>query len=171
MEANQPAQDVNKSPTFITSLSLIYHKIMINLPVILLLLLIALISLTYYLYYLHLMIFSTTYNATTFPFNSTTNITFARTKGIILTTLSSISLILLLISFLRTAFMNPGFYPDPINLEFKIVQKLTYTGFVVDTEKANKRAEFTKNFGSIIDTAPINYSEVVIVSSETILIY
>ena len=98
-------------------------------------------------------------------------------KGIILTTLSLIILILIFISMLNVAFIDPGFLPNIVNLEFKLIQKLRNDEFIIDLEKQRNKANFLNQFSEILESDPTTYSEVIMlnkkienVSSESIII-
>jgi len=103
--------------------SKVYNSFLVFLPVILLFALIIMIYSTYFFAYLLVLIRGSTYSKNEYPFLNTTNQTSAHIKGIVLLSLSGSMLFLLIISMIRTIFMDPGFFLDPTKLEIKIVMK------------------------------------------------
>ena len=124
------------------------------------------------------MIFSNSYNFKTISFiMGSGDLKSVKIKGIILTTLSLIFLILIFISMLNVAFIDPGFLPNIVNLEFKLIQKLRNDEFIIDLEKQRNKANFLNQFSEILESDPTTYSEVIMlnkkienVSSESIII-
>lgn len=100
---------------------LLYYNFFVYLPVLVLLSLIFLIYFGYYFIYLDVLINADQYDLITFPFGMTTEISEAHDKGIYLLIYTTTFFILLVISILRTVFMNPGYFNDVFNIEHKIV--------------------------------------------------
>jgi hypothetical protein len=99
-----------------------YHAFMVYLPVILLFAFIFLVYGAYYFTYLaHLL--QGEINENVYPFFHTSTSKTAYTKGLVLLILVSTLLIILLICLFRAVFMNPGYFPSPLNLESKIIMK------------------------------------------------
>jgi hypothetical protein len=152
-------EETNPIPTKVNSCSKFYQNFILYLPVILLLSLILLIYFTYVFLYLRLLLDSSAYDKLSFPFISTTNLKSATNKGIILLSAMSFMILCLLVSLMRVVVMDPGYLPDPLDLELKLVKKLTYKSFVPDAKKEKKKRLLTKNFSKIVTTAPVTYHE------------
>lgn len=60
-----------------------------------------------------------------YAFNHTSSIESAHSKGMSLFIIVTICLVMLFISFIRTVFSNPGYFPSPLELEYKIILKNT----------------------------------------------
>jgi hypothetical protein len=109
-----------KSPT----LKKAFHVFVVYLPVILIFSLIIMIYLTYvFTYVLVLINTSPEETISTYVFGNTLNPVRAHTKGVWLFVITLILVLMLLLCFFRTIFMDPGYFPSPIELENKIVRK------------------------------------------------
>lgn len=60
-------------------------------------------------------------NEDEFVFHLTSSLKHAYTKGLVLLIITLTLFILLLLSLLRAAFCDPGYFPDPLELEYKIL--------------------------------------------------
>ncbi len=78
----------------------------------------------------------------------------------------------LIVSFLRTAFSDPGYFPDPLELEYNILKKnldfpeeqvINKSDYSIDsnTSEDKKRKKILKSFHNFIDDGPLTSSEYV----------
>ena len=105
------------------SCSVIYNYFLVYLPVILLSILIYIVYATYFATYLyHLMTADPDLPEEFFVLHPTTNVKHAKSKGIALFIVTGIFFIMLLISIYITVFSNPGYFPSPLELEYKILE-------------------------------------------------
>ena len=160
-KTNPILQETHQNQFKQNNCSKFYQNFILYLPVILLLSLIMLIYLTYMFFYLRFLLNSSAYDNTSFPFISTTNIHIASTKGILLLSFISFLIVCLLVSLIRVVVMDPGYLPDPLDLELKLVNKLTYKSFVPNAVKEKKKRLLTKNFSRIVKTSPVTYHEMI----------
>lgn len=126
-----------------------YHLSMVYLPVVLILGIIALIYSSYILIYLKELINTpeTSLN-TNFFLYYTSNSQSARSKGLGLLYATIFFVIMLLLSFFKTVFSNPGFFPSPLELEHKMInRKKTYNrpDTSISTELTRMPEEEKKN--------------------------
>lgn len=101
----------------------IRNYFLVYLPVILLLLLIFTVYATYFSTYLYILI--TTDPDTPdelFILHPTTSAKSAKTKGICLLVFTLFFFSMLMMSMLYTVFADPGYFPNPIELEYKIIE-------------------------------------------------
>merc|ERR1711908_46403 len=112
------------------SLKVMYHKFFVSLPALLVIMLILMIYVSYWVSYIipllqnwNVHISKTSID---YPFALTSTRNNSGQKGLILGISSGIFVILLFINLLRTIFSNPGYFPSPTELEYKIVQKISY---------------------------------------------
>lgn len=109
--------------------AILYHKFFVYLPAFLVLSLIKMIYVSYWVNYLFYLLVDYNQkeidlkNFFNYPFLISSSPYSSFTKGIILAIFSSMFLVLLLISLIRTIFSDPGNFPDPRHMEFKIVLK------------------------------------------------
>jgi hypothetical protein len=160
-----------------------YHKFLIYLPVLLILSLILLIYFTYIFTYINVLINTPKeLNPESFAFLHTLNPTNAYTKGIWLLYSSLFFVIMLILSILRTVFIEPGYFPSPMELEHKIINKNIrsenkekeinnmkegefinldeedYEKAIVNNERKNKYEYLTK-FKNVIINGPLTSQE------------
>lgn len=103
--------------------SSISNYFLVYLPVILLVLLILVVYATYFATYLYPLITADPdLPQELFVLNPTTKLKSAKAKGISLLVISGIFFIMLMISMLMTVFSNPGYFPNPLELEYKIIE-------------------------------------------------
>lgn len=101
-----------------------FHYFMVYLPVIVIALLILMIYLTYVFTYILVLINTPEEtNETMFIFGHTLSPIKARDKGVALFIATFILMMMTLLCFFRTVFMDPGFFPTPLDLEHKIIKK------------------------------------------------
>lgn len=113
----------------------LYHKFFVYLPVFILSSLIILVYASYVFTYIIILTNVKTPEGITNPqvpitdsvyaFNHTSSVEYARKKGVALFIFITFCFIMLGISFVRTIFMDPGYFPSPAELEYKIVLKNT----------------------------------------------
>ena len=99
-----------------------YHKFFIFLPVFIISILIIIVYLGYNLTYLKYLLESNQIKEEeNFFLRKTSSLHFARSKGIFLFIISLFNLIMTFISYFKTVFTNPGYFPSPLELEYKIL--------------------------------------------------
>lgn len=116
-----------------------WNYFLIFLPVIIIYSLILVGYVGYLTTYISILINSSNYDSSDYPFQSTSDFKNGYGKGLALLILSSIFFVLLLISITRTVFMNPGYYPSPLELEQKLIDSQTVK------EDSDKNIELTLN--------------------------
>lgn len=103
------------------------YSFMVLSPVIAIMSLIAIVYFGYIFTYCYVLI---DYNIENFkynyPFENTSTSESANAKGYILFVTVSICSLFMMINMLRSIFMDPGFFPSPIDLEHKIILKHSY---------------------------------------------
>ena len=108
---------MQKSP-----LNKLWNYFLVYLPVFLLTSLIITVYLSYVFTYLKFLLTANENgNIEDFFLHHTSSLNTAHLKGKILLAFSLISAIMLFISLLRTVIVNPGFFPSPIELEYKLL--------------------------------------------------
>jgi hypothetical protein len=108
---------MQKSP-----LNKLWNYFLVYLPVFLLTSLIITVYLSYVFTYLKFLLTANENgNVEDFFLHHTSSLNTAHLKGKILLAFSLISAIMLFISLLRTVIVNPGFFPSPIELEYKLL--------------------------------------------------
>ena len=158
---------------------------LIYFPVLILFSLIIMIYTTYFTQYIWILLTSSKYSKENFPFINTSNTNTGKNKGIVLFALSGISMLLLVISMIRTIMVNPGHFPDPTQLEIKIVMRnstqrhkfnkktpqkkqnemndlaLENEAIISNKEEKNsiRKKEFLKSFGRTINNGPLTFYE------------
>jgi len=109
------------------NLKVMYHKFFVFLPALIVIMLILMIYVSYWVSYIIPLLqnWNRHISKTSFdyPFALTSSKHSSRTKGLILGISSGIFVILLFINLLRTIFSDPGYFPSPMALEYKIVIK------------------------------------------------
>jgi hypothetical protein len=168
-----------------------YHTFFLYLPVLFICSLIALVYLTYVFSYITILLESSNQGKGTNPsqkgigallenlqnyaFFHTSRSEHARTKGIILLSAVTFSLGMLLISLLRTVFMDPGYFPTPMEMEYKIILKnisgikrkneviIDSTGQSIQEDEDDlflkEKCKFINNFPNIVQERPMTFSE------------
>jgi len=159
---------------------------LIYLPVIILFSLIIMISLTYFYSYLYVLLTSDKFSDISFPFINTSTRGNGKIKGIVLSAITGTSILLLILSMIRTIFIDPGYFPDPTQLEINIISKNSPVRYkfkmkkpqkkqkeqkeqllevALDGEntavdkKSEKKKEFLKSFGKTINNGPLTFYE------------
>jgi hypothetical protein len=132
----------------------IYHKFFIYLPIFFITFLIIFVYLGYYLTYLKYLLNANQYkNEVDFFLYKTSKIKTAPTKGKILLISTFFSILLCLISYFKTVITNPGYFPSPLDLEYKILR-------VKKNDKKNiKEIGFISKFSDIILENPLTPGE------------
>jgi hypothetical protein len=139
-----------------------YHLFMIYLPVLVLCSLILIIYFSYIFTYVLVLMNSKQVPQDNFAFSHTSKPTYAQEKGILLLTISSVSIFMLIISLLRTVFMNPGYMPSPTEIESKLVIRFTNENKSYYSEEHDallERKYFVKKFDEIISETPMTSNE------------
>ena len=171
-----------------TNKSKLLHKIYVYFPIFLLFFLIIMIYSTYFYKYIYVLIKGNIHADVSFPFINSLTKYDTRKKGILILSISGVSMILLFISLLRTILMDPGYFEDPTKLEMKIVMansivnknnklKLKSSRTMKKDEKQllnenppptsesddqnykKKRWEFLKTFGMSLNNGPLTFYE------------
>ena len=125
-----------------------YHKFLVIFPVILIFILIFLVYFAYIFTYINILLNTNTspFAINAYAFKATSSPGSANIRGITLIILTTTLLILLIISLLRTVVMDPGYFPSPINMEYKLILKNTN-----NNEIENKKEKFNKNNEILIE--------------------
>ena len=132
----------------------IYHNFMVALPVFLILALIFMIYFSYLFTYIIPMLYADPLDTEDFIFMHTSNASSGYIKGIILLTSTLPLIIMLLLSLFRTIFVNPGFLPSPLDLEYQIVKK--------KSKNFNKtKLPLISNINKTVANGPLTFSEVI----------
>ena len=144
---------------------LIYHYFLVYLPVILVFGLILFIYITYLFTYILVLLNGRSFNEETFPLLHTTNHKNGYTKAVVFLSITTFSLIMLMIALLRTVFMDPGYFPDPLELEHKIIlknskKKKKSNQDDHDTSLDDEKFQFLKNFNTYISEGPLTNTEI-----------
>jgi hypothetical protein len=101
----------------------LYHYFRVYLPVILIFALVLFVYLSYIFTYLIHLMNSEQFTEDTFPLTHTSDIKNGYGKAMALFWVLTICLLLLTIALLRATFMDPGYFPDPLELEYNIIKK------------------------------------------------
>jgi hypothetical protein len=168
-----------------------YHRLRINMPIFIVLFNLSLVYIVYMLEYVMVLMtgnnYSNTYRAA--YLNGYHNLFIARTDfsskiGLALFILVNWLVFWLLMSYFRTILSDPGYLPDPMELEVQLVLKnLDHEAFnnipvysgcsssgglddsgdlkVFKSTLADKRKKFLKSFDVFIDEGPMTSSEVI----------
>lgn len=121
-----------------------YHYFMVYLPVFCIFGLILLIYLSYILTYILVLI------NTPNDILDTIDVNKAKEKGQLLLIITLIFTIMLLLSLIRTIIVDPGYFPSPINLELKIINK---------NNKSNINYSYLTNIHNDISISPLTNTE------------
>jgi len=97
----------------------IFHKFRVILPVILILSMITMIYLTYLVTYIAILINADA--SDNFLLKGTTSFKTAATKGYIFLLLTLTFLVFLIWSIIKTVMTDPGYFPEPMNLEYRLI--------------------------------------------------
>ena len=102
-----------------------YHKFLVYLPVLVIVSLISIIYISYLFTYIFVLIKtqSESLENNDFVFIHTLKPTNAASKGWTLLVISIVLVLMLMLCLLRTVFMDPGYMPSPMELEYKVVAK------------------------------------------------
>ena len=122
-----------------------WHKFLIYLPVVLILAMITMIYITYLITYIGVLITADTTNEIHFLLKFTTSTSNSKPKGYILLLITFILLILLLFSIIKTVITNPGYFPDPMELELKLISKSLNSSTEENTENINENQSIKAN--------------------------
>ena len=109
----------------VNKLSVALHYFLVYLPVLLIFGLILLIYITYLYTYIFVLIDGKKFDEDDFPLLHTSEPKNGKSKGIVFLSVTTGCLIMLSISLLRTVFMDPGYFPDPLELEYRVILKNT----------------------------------------------
>ncbi len=156
-----------------SAFSKLLNYFFVYLPVFLITSLIITVYLSYVFTYLkYLLNADENADKSQFFLNHTSSLTYAHTKGKILLFFSLIFAIMLFISLLRTVIVNPGFFPSPTELEYKLLglnkvkkgnnQFLTkfsdylLEGPLTSGEKSQLQKTLKKNFADKMKDEPLN---------------
>lgn len=126
----------------------LYHNVFVYLPVFLLFGLIFLSYIGYHINYLYILLNSNIYNNLNYPFYSSSSLDYALYKGIILIIFVNFFFIMLLISMIKTIFMNPGYFDSVQGIEHKIILSQciqSENNKVPDSYKPRKTVKVVKN--------------------------
>ena len=135
-----------------------YHKFFIYLPIVFITFLIIFVYLGYYLTYLKYLLNSNEIkNQEDFFLKKTSSIHNAHTKGTFLLITTFFTIILCLISYFKTVITNPGYFPSPLELEYKILsaEKKDKNNNINDLEKQT----FLSKISDIILEKPLTPGE------------
>merc|ERR1712151_411737 len=128
------------------SLKIMYHKFFVFLPALLVIMLILMIYVSYWVSYIIPLLhnWNAHFSKTTleYPFSLTSTHNNSHQKGLVLGISSGFFVVILMISLLRTIFSNPGYFPNPTDLEYKIVQK----NFLAEQEAKLKEKKRLNHF-------------------------
>jgi hypothetical protein len=107
-----------------------YHIFMVYLPVVLIFALIFLVYFAYIFTYINVLIRTESDGIDSskiidYPFIHTSTIESGYRKGVALISIVTFCLFMLTVSLLKTIFLNPGYFPTPIDLEYRIILKNT----------------------------------------------
>ena len=133
-------------------LIILYNYFLIYLPVILLITLITIVYSSYFFQYLYILIVIDPNDTQNFILYRSTSLNSAKIKGYILFILTFTIFLLMLISLLRTVFADPGYFPSPLELEFKILNAGK------DKNKIQKN-NFISKFNNSLTEGPLSYNE------------
>ena len=143
--------------------STVCNYFFVYLPVILLTSLISLVYMSYIFTYLyHLLTADTSLPEDMFFLHHTTKLSHAYTKGVVLLCFSLLFTIMLLMSMAMTVFTNPGYFPSPLELEFKIIKRneqLNLKDVTLNKAKQKEDANFLTKFASKLQEQPLTSSE------------
>jgi hypothetical protein len=133
-----------------------YHKFFIFLPVFIISILIIIVYLGYNLTYLKYLLESNQIKEEeNFFLRKTSSLHFARSKGIFLFIISLFNLIMTFISYFKTVFTNPGYFPSPLELEYKILNNND-----INNNNNNKnKSNFLSKLSDIILEKPLTSGE------------
>lgn len=158
----------SKSKSKTSKLIVLMHKFLVFFPVVLILSLILIIFIGYYFTYLEFQLaggFQYRQN----PIKYENQKDYYHSKGLFLLIVMCVTLPLLLISLLRTIFENPGFFPSPLDLEYKIIQKHNRNLPMLKSNSLRmeetqllgegNRQNFLSNFNKIVSNGPLTNIE------------
>ena len=106
-----------KMPSNTTKL---WHNFLIYLPVFLILTMISTIYITYLFTYIAILLNAENQIPANFLLINTSSYNNSKTKGIILRIITLIFVLLLLVSIMKTVITDPGYFPEPSHLEYKM---------------------------------------------------
>lgn len=90
-----------------------------------------------------------------YPFIHTTTPESGKKRGIVLVSIVTFFFVLTFTSMLRVVFMDPGYVPSPLDLEYKIIKK----NINPKLEKNQKFQQNLKNFSNQISEGPLTSTE------------
>jgi hypothetical protein len=136
-----------------------YHnfwlKFIIYLPVILILSLILIIYFAYIFTYIHVMMKTeVTLPPSQFILQNTLSPSHAFNKGIILFSFSTFGVFMLLLSYFKVVFSDPGYITSPIELEYEIIKKNRD-----ETNIINEQLKYLTKFNDVISEGPLTNDE------------
>ena len=137
-----------------------YHKFFVYLPIFFISFLILFVYLGYYLTYLrYLLNANKINNEENFFFKKTSSLKNAYTKGIILTIITFFSIILCLLSYIKTIISNPGYFPSPLEMEYKILSIEKHKKNNNNNFKNLEKQNFLSKLSDIILEKPLTPGE------------
>jgi hypothetical protein len=162
METNNPGRCIK-----------IYHYFRIYLPVMLIFALVFFVYFSYVFTYLIHLMNSEDFTESSFPLTHTSDIKNGYNKAMLLFWITTTCLVLLTIALLRATFMDPGYFPDPLELEYNIIKKnsLRFSKQKNKKEKKGKyqqleneaeddtRNNFLNNFNVLLTEGPLTDKE------------
>jgi hypothetical protein len=136
-----------------------YHnfwlKFIIYLPVILILSLILIIYFAYVFTYIHIMMKTDlTLPPSKFILQNTLSPSHAFNKGLILLCFSTFGVIMLLLSYFKVVFSDPGYITSPIQLEYEIIKKNRDIA-----NDPNEHLKYLTKFNDVIAEGPLTNEE------------
>ena len=135
-------------------LSTFCNYFFVYLPVLLLTILIAMVYLSYVFTYLIYMIrIDQEEDPTNFFLSFTTTASSAKVKGKILLYISLFLIIMLFVSMYTAVFSNPGYFPSPLELEYKLLS------IEQSAEKNKKDGNFLTKFSANLLNGPMTSNE------------
>jgi hypothetical protein len=120
----------------------VFHYFRIYLPVLLIFALVFFVYFSYIFTYITPLLHSETFTEDSFPLTHTSDIKNGYSKAMTLFWIVTVCLVLLSIALLRATFMNPGYFPDPLELEYNIIKKNS-----IIYARQKKRSSDTKKKG------------------------
>jgi hypothetical protein len=147
--------------------SRIYHRLRIYSPAIIIISLIIFIYSVYIFNYVFVLV-DPSQDITLFNSLYFSNYFYTHRYGLGLFFIVNILFILMIISFFRTAFMDPGYFPDPVEIEYSLIKKnldfpenlkINSSTLIDDTHYEAKRKKLLNNFHQFIDDGPLTSSE------------
>ena len=135
-------------------LSTFCNYFFVYLPVLLLTILIVMVYLSYVFTYLIYMIrIDQEEDPTNFFLSFTTTASSAKVKGKILLYISLFLIIMLFVSMYTAVFSNPGYFPSPLELEYKLLS------IEQSAEKNKKDGNFLTKFSANLLNGPMTSNE------------